>query len=109
MKFTPLEDRILVRPTVKKELEKTESGIIIPESVKKEVAEGEVVSVGQGRYAMETGQFIPNYLYPGDIILFGASQGMSIDVGGEELRIMREGDVLLIIGRKEKNDGISEN
>lgn len=100
-KLTPLEDRILVRPIIKTN-EVTEGGIIIPETHKKEVMEGEVVAAGAGRYAMETGTFIPNALFPGDKVLFGATQGMAISVGGEELRIMREGDCLLKLGRKEE-------
>jgi chaperonin GroES len=103
MQYTPLEDRILVRPIIKTDIETTKGGIIIPDVIKKEVMEGEVVSVGRGRYAPETGNLIPNYLMPKDIILFGASQGMAITVDNEELKILRESDVLLLIGRNEEN------
>lgn len=103
-KLTPLEDRILVKPIKKSDIEKTDGGIFIPDVVKKDVSEGEVISVGNGRYAIETGVFIPNYLYPGDKVLFGSQQGMPVDVGGEELRIMRESDVLLLIERKKTNE-----
>jgi chaperonin GroES len=102
-KYTPLDDRVLIRPVAKKETEITDGGILIPETVKKEVAEGEVVAVGSGRYALDTGVFIPNYLLPGDIVLFGANQGMPLAVNKEELRLLREGDVLLVVGRPLKN------
>lgn len=98
-KYAPLEDRVLIR-TIKKENEVSEAGIIL-DMVKKEVSEGEVVAAGRGRYAPETGTFIPTILGKGDLVLFGSEQGMPVMVEGEELRIMREGDVLLHIGTKE--------
>lgn len=104
--FSPLEDRLLVRPIKKNEVEKTEGGIIIPDSAKKEVAEGEVFSVGPGRYAYESGVFIPTWLHKGDIVLYGKNQGMPIDIPGEdgkreEMRLLRESDVLLLISKKQ--------
>lgn len=104
-KFQPLEDRILVKKKISTELETTEAGIIIPDIAKKEVFEGTVVSVGQGKYAQDTGVFMPTFLSKGDVVLFGASQGLPISVDGEngkeEVLILRESDVLLVISKKE--------
>lgn len=102
--YKPLEDRVLIRPIAKKELDKTDSGIIIPDSVKKQVNEGEVVSIGVGRFASENGQHIPTTLFPGDKVLYGSQQGVPIEVNKETLLVMREGDVLLLISRDDKRE-----
>lgn len=103
--FSPLEDRCLIRPIKSVTEEKTDSGIVIPETVKKDVLEGEVVAIGQGKYAPENGVFIPTVLAKGDFVLFGASQGLPImidsETGKEEVLIMREGDILMLISKKE--------
>lgn len=105
--YQPLEDRIIIKPDAVTELEKTDSGIIIPDSAKKEVREGTVISVGPGRYASETGTFIPTCLGKDDRILYGINQGMEISIqtesGRQDVRIMREGDVLLLISKKEQS------
>lgn len=110
MKFksiTPLEDRIVIKEIKKGDLEKTEGGIIIPDSVKKDVAEGIVVAAGAGRYAIETGAFIPNMLSKNDIVLYGRQQGMEVEIEGENgretVRIMREGDILMLIEKAADN------
>lgn len=100
-----LEDRVLIKPIVKKEVEKTDGGILLG-MVKKETAEGLVINVGVGKYAPETGVFIPTVLGEGDIILYGVHAGMPLDVpdeGGKkiEMRIMRESDILLLIKKSE--------
>jgi chaperonin GroES len=106
MNYQPLEDRVLIRPVIKKETEITDGGILIPETVKKEVLEGEVVAAGQGRYAGETGEFMPTCLAKGDLVLFGAKQGMPIEVNKETLIIIRESDVLMLIKKTEQISGI---
>lgn len=102
--YVPLEDRILVKPIKKTELETTDGGIIIPDSAKKEVSEGLVVAAGPGYTARDTGVFVTTTLGKGDLVLYGANQGMEIDVEGdngkETVRILREGDVILLISKK---------
>jgi len=111
MKYTPLEDRILVRPIKKTELETTDNGIIIPDSVKKEVAEGIVVAAGQGRYAPENGVAIPCIVAKGDMVLYGANQGLEIEIDGEAgketVRILRESDILLVV--ETQKNGVDSN
>lgn len=104
MQYQPLEDRVVIRPIKEKEQEKTESGIIL-DMVKKEVREGEVISIGSGRYANETGVFMPTVLHKGDMVVFGSSTGLPITIdageGKEEALIMREGDILILIKKSE--------
>ena len=93
--FTPLHDRILVR-----RLEETETirgGIIIPDSAKEKPAEGVIVSVGTGARA-ENGTVTPLEVKAGDRVLFGKWSGTEVKVGGEDLLIMKESDILGIIG-----------
>jgi chaperonin GroES len=95
MKLTPLQDRILVQRV--EEEEKTKGGIIIPDTAKEKPAEGKVVSVGKGKID-ESGKPIPMEVKKGDRILFGKYSGTEIKIEGEEYLIMREDDVLGIIG-----------
>jgi len=95
MKLRPLQDRILVQRVA--EEEKTKGGIIIPDTAKEKPAEGKVVSVGKGKVD-EKGKPIPMEVKKGDRILFGKYSGTEIKIEGEEYLIMREDDVLGIIG-----------
>lgn len=111
--YQPLEDRVLIKPIKKTESEITASGIIT-DMKKKEVTEGEVVAVGGGRYAGETGVFMPTVLAKGDIVLYGINQGMKIDIPNaegiiEEHIVIREGDVLFLISRKENTQKFEMN
>ena len=99
MKFRPLHDRVLVRRI--DENEKTAGGIIIPDTAKEKPQEGEVISVGSGVKA-EDGTVTPLDVKAGDIILFGKWSGTEVSVNGEDLLIMKESDVLGIIGGKSK-------
>ena len=103
--FQPLEDRILILPIKKTEPEKTASGIIKIEN-HADTKEGVVVSVGVGYTARDTGVFVQTVLHEGDIVLYGANAGLPIEVpnengGKDECILLREGDILLLIGRKE--------
>ncbi|NIU55262.1 MAG: co-chaperone GroES [Phycisphaerae bacterium] len=95
MKLRPLQDRILVQRV--EEEEKTKGGIIIPDTAKEKPAEGKVVAVGKGKVD-ENGKPIPMEVKKGDRILFGKYSGTEIKIEGEEYLIMREDDVLGIIG-----------
>ena len=95
MKLTPLQDRLLVQRV--EEEEKTKGGIIIPDTAKEKPAEGKVVAVGKGKID-DSGKPIPMEVKKGDRILFGKYSGTEIKIEGEEYLIMREDDVLGIIG-----------
>jgi len=95
MSFRPLHDRVLVRRVEAEE--KTAGGIIIPDSAKEKPAEGIIVSVGTGA-RNEAGVIAPLEVKAGDRVLFGKWSGTEVKVGGEDLLIMKESDILGIIG-----------
>ncbi|MDE2620718.1 MAG: co-chaperone GroES [Sphingomonadales bacterium] len=95
MTFRPLHDRVLVRRVEAEE--KTAGGIIIPDSAKEKPAEGEIVAVGNGTRA-EDGKVTPLDVKVGDRVLFGKWSGTEVKVGGEDLLIMKESDILGVIG-----------
>jgi chaperonin GroES len=95
MSFRPLHDRVLVRRVEAEE--KSAGGIIIPDSAKEKPAEGEVVAVGNGSKA-EDGKVTPLDVKVGDRVLFGKWSGTEVKVGGEDLLIMKESDILGVIG-----------
>ena len=94
MKFTPLQDRVVVRRI--EEEEKTAGGIIIPDSAKEKPSEGEVVSVGPGARD-ESGNLVPMDVKAGDRVLFGKWSGTEVTINSEELLIMKESDIMGII------------
>ncbi|MPT47321.1 MAG: co-chaperone GroES [Sphingobium sp.] len=95
MGFRPLHDRVLVRRVEAEE--KTAGGIIIPDSAKEKPAEGEIVAVGTGA-KNEDGKVTPLDVKVGDRVLFGKWSGTEIKVDGEDLLIMKESDILGIVG-----------
>jgi len=95
MNFRPLHDRVLVRRIEADE--KTAGGIIIPDTAKEKPQEGEVVAAGTGA-RNESGEVHPLEVKAGDRILFGKWSGTEVKVDGEELIIMKESDILGIVG-----------
>jgi len=95
MKFRPLHDRVLVRRVTQDE--KSAGGIIIPETAQEKPQEGEIVAAGTGRIS-EDGAVHALDVKAGDKILFGKWSGTEVKIDGEELLIMKESDVLGIVG-----------
>jgi len=95
MKVRPLHDRILVKRS--NEEERSKGGIIIPDTAKEKPIQGEVIAVGQGRVS-EDGKVRPLALKVGDTILFGKYAGTEIKFENQEYLMMREDDVLGVIG-----------
>lgn len=95
MAFRPLHDRVLVRRLEAEE--KTAGGIIIPDSAKEKPSEGEIVAVGTGTKA-EDGTITPLDVKIGDKILFGKWSGTEVKLDGEDLLIMKESDIMGVIG-----------
>jgi len=95
MAFRPLHDRVLIRRIEAKE--KTAGGIIIPDTVKEKPQEGEVVAVGSGARS-ESGTVTPCDVKAGNRVLFGKSSGTEVKVDGEDLIIMKESDIVGIVG-----------
>ena len=95
MAFRPLHDRVLVRRIEADE--KTAGGIIIPDSAKEKPSEGEVVAVGVGSKS-EDGTITPLDVKAGDRVLFGKWSGTEVKLDGEDLLIMKESDIMGILG-----------
>ena len=95
MAFRPLHDRILIRRIEAQT--KTAGGIIIPDTAQEKPQEGEVVAAGSGVRA-EDGSITPLDVKAGDRILFGKWSGSEVRLDGEDLLIMKESDVLGILG-----------
>ncbi|MDR0506090.1 MAG: co-chaperone GroES [Dysgonamonadaceae bacterium] len=89
MSIKPLADRVLVKPAVAEE--KTQGGIIIPDSAKEKPLKGEIVAAGNGTKDEEM------VLKKGDQVLYGKYAGTEIELEGEKFLIMRQSDVLAII------------
>ncbi|MCM1519691.1 MAG: co-chaperone GroES [Lachnoclostridium sp.] len=90
MKIQPLADRVLVKPTAAEEV--TKSGIIIPDSAKEKPLRGTVLAAGKGTKDEDM------VLKEGDEVLFGKYAGTEIELDGEKYLIMRQSDVLAIVG-----------
>ena len=90
----PLADRVLVKPDVAEE--KTQSGIIIPDTAKEKPQRGTIVAVGEGRY--ENGSKIEMSVKEGDKVLYGKYAGTELSIDGDDLMMMRESDILGILG-----------
>ena len=95
MAFRPLHDRVLVR-RVEAEA-KTAGGIIIPDSAQEKPSEGEIIAVGEGARD-DDGDRIPLDVKVGDRVLFGKWSGTEVKINGEDLLIMKESDILGIMG-----------
>ena len=95
MKIRPLHDRILVQPILEKEVRK--GGIIIPDSAKEKPIEGRVKAVGKGKVG-DDGKAIKLEVKVGDKVLFSMYGGTEIILDGDDFLLLREDDVLAIVG-----------
>ena len=94
MKFRPLHDRVVVK-RIDAEA-KSAGGIIIPDTAREKPSQGEITAVGPGGRD-EAGKLIPIDLEVGDRVLFGKWSGTEIEIGGEELLIMKESDIMGVL------------
>ena len=94
-KVRPLHDRLLVKRI--EEEETVKGGIIIPDTAKEKPQEGEVIAVGNGK-TLDNGTKVELDVKAGDKILFGKYSGTDIKIDGEEYMILREDEVLAVIG-----------
>jgi chaperonin GroES len=98
MKLQPLEDRIVVRTGEPEET--TVSGLVIPDTAKEKPQQGEVLAVGPGRRAEQTGELIPMDVAVGDTVVYSKYGGTEISIDGEEFLILSSRDVLAKIVKK---------
>ena len=97
MKLQPLEDRIVVRPGESEE--KTASGLVIPDTAKEKPQQGEVLAVGPGRRAEQSGEIIPLDVKVGDTVVYSKYGGTEITIDGEDLLILTSRDVLATVSK----------
>jgi chaperonin GroES len=95
MNVRPLHDRLIIKRVEEKETVK--GGIIIPDTAKEKPQEGKVLAVGNGKI-LENGTKVPLDVKAGDKILFGKYSGTDIKIDGQEYLILREDEVLAIVG-----------
>ena len=95
MKMRPLHDRIVVKRLA--EEKKSAGGIVIPDSAAEKPSQGEVIAVGGGKI-LDNGQVRALDVKKGDKVLFGKYSGTEVKIDGQELVVMREEDVMAIVG-----------
>jgi chaperonin GroES len=91
----PLGDRVLIKPSPKEEV--TKSGLVIPDTAKEKPQEGTVLAIGPGRTDDE-GKRIPMDVKVGDRVLYAKYAGTEVKLEGEEYLILKETDILAIVG-----------
>jgi chaperonin GroES len=94
MKFTPLNDRLLVSRTDSEET--SAGGIIIPDTAKEKPLQANVIAVGEGKPNKNGGRE-PIGVEAGDVVLFGKYSGTEIKLDGEDFLILRADDVLAVV------------
>ncbi|HQR83053.1 MAG: co-chaperone GroES [Thiotrichales bacterium 32-46-8] len=95
MNLRPLSDRVVVK---RMEEEKTTAGgIVLPDSAKEKPAKGEILAVGEGKRA-DNGNIVPMSVKVGDKVLFGKYAGQEVKVDGADVLVMREDDIIAILG-----------
>lgn len=94
MNIKPLADRVVIKALPMEE--KTKSGIIMPDTAKEKPQEGEVVAVGPGK--MEKGERIALDVKVGDRVIYSKYAGTEVKYDGQEYLILKETDILAVIG-----------
>ena len=95
MALKPLGDRIVVKPLEAQE--KTKSGLVLPDSAKEKPQEAKVIAVGPGRL-LDDGAVKSLDVKNGDRVLYGKYSGSEVSIDGTDYLILREDDVLAIVG-----------
>lgn len=94
MNIKPLADRVIVKPMEK---ETMKGGIIIPDTAKEKPMQGTIVAVGPGQVS-DSGERVAPEVKKGDVVLYGKYSGTEVNVDGVDYLILRESDVLAILG-----------
>ena len=95
MNLKPLYDRVIVKPIEAEEM--SAGGIVIPDNAKEKPTKGEVLAVGEGK-ALDNGQVRAPKVKVGDKVIYGQYAGSSYKQDGVEYKIVREDDILAIVG-----------
>ena len=94
VKVSPLADRVVIKAL--EETEQMRGGLYIPDTAKEKPQQGEIVAVGPGRFEKE--KRIPMDVKVGDRVLYGKYSGTEVTLDGEQLLILKESDILAIVG-----------
>jgi chaperonin GroES len=94
--ITPIADRVVIR--VVEAIGVGRAGLHIPDMARERPQQGEVVAVGPGRFDERSGQRIPMDVKAGDRVLYGKYTGAEVTVHGAPFLILREAEVLAIVG-----------
>jgi chaperonin GroES len=95
MSIRPLHDRVVIKRV--EEETKTAGGILLPGSAAEKPSQGEVVAVGAGK-PLDNGSVRALTVQVGDKVLFGKYSGSEVKIDGEDLIVMREDDIMGILG-----------
>ena len=95
MKIRPLHDRVIIRRVEEERL--SAGGIVIPDSATEKPMQGEIVAVGNGKI-LDNGEARAMDVKVGDTVLFGKYSGTDVKVDGEDLLVMREEDIMAVMG-----------
>lgn len=95
LSMKPLSDRVIVKPSPAEEV--TKGGIFLPDTAQEKPQKGEIVAIGAGKVAEDSGKVIPMSVKVGDTVLYGKYSGTEIKFDGEEYLIMRESDIFAIL------------
>ncbi len=93
-KVNPLADRVVIKAL--EDTEQMRGGLYIPDTAKEKPQQGEVIAVGPGKY--EDGKLVPMGVKKGDRVLYGKYSGTEVTIDNEQMLILRESDVLAVIG-----------
>ena len=94
VKVKPLADRVVIKAL--EESETMRGGLYIPDTAKEKPQQGEIIAIGPGKY--EDGKLVPMSVKVGDKVLYGKYSGTEVTIDGEQLLILRESDVLAVVG-----------
>lgn len=91
LSLKPLDERVVIRPVDAEET--TAGGIVLPDTAKEKPQRGKVLAVGPGRL-LDSGERVAISVVVGDEVLFSKYGGTDIEVDGQEVKILRESDIL---------------
>jgi chaperonin GroES len=91
VRLRPLDDRVVVEPMEAEE--RTSGGIVLPDSAKERPQRGTIVSLGPGKL-LDSGSRGTLSVAVGDVVIYGKYSGTDIEVGGKDVKILRETDIL---------------
>ena len=94
IKIQPLADRVVIRPI--EDTAQMRGGLYVPDTAKEKPQQGEIVAIGLGRF--DKGVRVPMELKQGQKVLYAKYSGAEVTVDDEEILILKESDVLAVIG-----------